>query len=102
VQTFSDLAAARADGRPLAILDVRGVDEWREGHLPGAIHIPWHDVAARLEELPADRPIWVHCAAGLRAAVAASLLQRAARRPVLVDDRWWQVFETGLEVEEAA
>jgi len=102
VRTFTDLGAARADGRRMAILDVRGADEWREGHLPGAIHIPWHDVPGRIDELPADRPIWVHCAAGFRAALAASLLARAQRRPVLVDDRWWQVYEAGLEVEEAA
>ena len=102
VQTFADLAAARADGHRLAVLDVRGPDEWAEGHLPGAIHVPWHDLPSRIGEVPSDRPIWVHCAAGLRAAIAASLLQRFARRPVLVDDRWWQVFETDLEVEEAA
>lgn len=102
VQTFADLAAARAGGERLTILDVRAADEWREGHLPGAIHIPWHDVGARVGELPADRPIWVHCAAGFRAAIAASLLERAHRRPVLVDDRWWQVYEAGLEVEQAA
>ncbi|HVW34959.1 MAG TPA: MBL fold metallo-hydrolase [Acidimicrobiia bacterium] len=102
VRTFADLAAAVTAGRPLTILDVRAGDEWREGHLPGAVHIPWHDLRSRLGELPAGRDIWVHCAAGLRAAIAASLLQRADLRPVLVDDRWWQVYDTGLAVEEAA
>jgi len=102
VRTFADLAAALAAGGPLAILDVRADDEWRDGHLPGARHIPWHDLRSRLDELPADRDIWVHCAAGLRAAIAASLLQRAGLRPVLVDDRWWQVYDAGLRVEAAA
>ena len=102
VGTFADLAAALAMREPLAILDVRAADEWREGHLPGAMHIPWHDVRSRLAELPAGRDIWVHCAAGLRASIAASLLQRAGLRPVLIDDRWWQVYDAGLAVEEAA
>lgn len=102
VRTFADLAAAGREGGTPAVLDVRALDEWREGHLPDALHIPWHDLPGRVGDLPADRDIWVHCAAGLRAAVAASLLARAGRRPVLVDDRWWQVYEVGLEVEEAA
>jgi hydroxyacylglutathione hydrolase len=102
VKTFADLAAARADGQPSVVLDVRGIDEWREGHLPGAVHIPWHDLSARMEEVPAVSPIWVHCATGYRAAIAASLLERADRRPVLLDDHWEQVYETGLKVERAA
>ncbi|HEV7687244.1 MAG TPA: rhodanese-like domain-containing protein [Acidimicrobiia bacterium] len=102
VRNFDDLAAAQGDGRRFTILDVRAADEWSDGHLPGALHIPWHDLAARVAELPSDRDIWVHCAAGFRAAIAASLLQRAGRRPVLVDDRWWRAYDAGLEVEEAA
>jgi glyoxylase-like metal-dependent hydrolase (beta-lactamase superfamily II)/rhodanese-related sulfurtransferase len=102
VRSFDDLAAAQGDGRRFTLLDVRAADEWSDGHLPGALHVPWHDLAARVGELPSDRDIWVHCAAGFRAAIAASLLQRAGRRPVLVDDRWWRAYDAGLEVEEAA
>ena len=75
---------------------------WRDGHLPGAVHIPWYDLATHGDELPVDSDIWVHCAAGFRAAIAASLLQRAGRRPILVDDRWWRAYDAGLEVEQAA
>ena len=103
VRTFADVAVALAAGRPpLTLLDVRAGDEWRESHLPAARHIPWHDLTARMHEVPADREVWVHCAAGFRAAIAASLLQRAGRTPVLIDDRWWQVYDSGLEIEEEA
>lgn len=102
IRNFDDLATAQAAGRRVTILDVRAADEWSDGHLPGAIHIPWHDLTTRVAELPTDRDIWVHCAAGFRAAIAASLLQRAGRRPILVDDRWWRAYDAGLEVEEAA
>ena len=102
VRNFADLAGALSGGRPVALIDVRAEDEWRDGHLPAARHIPWHDLAARLDQIPADREIWVHCAAGFRAAIAASLLQRAGRTTVLVDDRWWQVHDTGLTIEEEA
>jgi hydroxyacylglutathione hydrolase len=56
------------------ILDVRTPAEWREGHLPWARHVPLGALPDRIEEIPRDRPIIVHCQAGGRAAIAASLL----------------------------
>jgi hydroxyacylglutathione hydrolase len=58
-----------------AVVDVRGRSEWDAGHLPGAVHIPLPELAGRLGELPADRPLVVQCAAGGRSMIAASLLQ---------------------------
>jgi hydroxyacylglutathione hydrolase len=83
VATFADLAAAA----PTAVLDVRRQDERALGHLPGSLHIPLADLADRVGELPAER-VWVHCAAGFRAAIGASLLARAGHDVVLVDDDW--------------
>jgi hydroxyacylglutathione hydrolase len=99
VRSFRDLAAVTRAGRTAAVLDVRAGDEWRDGHLPGAIHIPFHDLDDRIGELPAEEEVWVHCAAGFRAAIAASLLSRFGRRAVLVDDRWCMAWEAGLEIE---
>jgi len=56
------------------VLDVRTAAEWREGHVPWARHLSLSEFPDRLEELPRDRPIVVHCQAGGRAAIAASLL----------------------------
>ncbi len=59
------------------IVDVRSLREWKEGHIPGAIHIPLGVLAEQSEQLQnADRPILVHCQSGLRSAIAASLLRR--------------------------
>lgn len=84
----SDLAglreARRAGARPV-VLDVRSDGEWAAGHLPGAVHVPLHELPDRLDELPSGR-LWVHCATGYRASIAASLLDRAGREVVLVDD----------------
>ena len=55
------------------VLDVRRDDEFQESHVPKAINIPVHELAERLDELPAGE-IWVHCASGYRASVAASIL----------------------------
>jgi hydroxyacylglutathione hydrolase len=65
------------------VVDVRGATEWNEGHIDGARHIPLGYLAARMGELPADRPIVVHCQAGGRSAIAASLLRRLGRADVL-------------------
>ena len=48
--------------------------------------MPLHELTGRALEEPADREVLVHCAGGYRASIAASLLVRAGRRPVLIDD----------------
>ena len=84
--TFADLADARDDDG-VVVLDVRRDDEWAEGRIDGAVHIPLHDLEARFEEIP-DGELWVHCASGYRASIAASLLDRAGRTVVAIDDEW--------------
>jgi molybdopterin/thiamine biosynthesis adenylyltransferase/rhodanese-related sulfurtransferase len=61
--------------RPL-LLDVREQDEWQEGHLPGAVHIPRGNLESRVETLIPDRSreIVVYCAVGARSAFAAKSL----------------------------
>jgi hydroxyacylglutathione hydrolase len=56
------------------ILDVRNASEFSEGHLHGAINIPYTRLRSRLGELPRDRRLYVHCGSGKRAALAASFL----------------------------
>jgi len=71
----------------VVVLDVRRPDEWEAAHLAGAVHIPLHELERRAGELP-DGDVYVHCGSGYRAALAASLLERAGRVPVLVDADW--------------
>jgi hydroxyacylglutathione hydrolase len=78
--TVSELAERR-DG--LQLLDVRERDEYEAGHIPGSLHVPYHDLHELPEGLDADRPVAVICASGQRAAVGASLLQRHGAREVL-------------------
>jgi hydroxyacylglutathione hydrolase len=63
------------DGGNLQIVDVRGPDEWRRGHLPGAIHIPLASLPDRLGELDSSAPIILQCKGGGRSAIATSFLQ---------------------------
>jgi glyoxylase-like metal-dependent hydrolase (beta-lactamase superfamily II)/rhodanese-related sulfurtransferase len=71
----------RRDG--LQLLDVREESEWRTGRIPGSLHVPYHDVRGVPEGIDPDRPVAAICASGQRAAVAASLLQRAGARHVI-------------------
>lgn len=60
----SDVAAARAAGADLVLIDVRSQVAWDQGHVPGARHLPLADLAARLGELPApqdDPHLVVYC-----------------------------------------
>lgn len=96
VADFPTLAAERDQGRR-TVLDVRRDDEWAAGHLRGAVSVPLPDLPARLADLPAGE-LWVHCASGYRAAIAASLLDGAGHAVVLVDDAWDRAEDAGLEV----
>jgi hydroxyacylglutathione hydrolase len=98
VGDFAALAAARRE-RPLTVLDVRRNLEWAAGHVDGAVHIPLHELAGRLGEIPRGE-LWVHCQAGYRAAVAASLLQAAHREVIAIDDEFGRAAEAGLPVVE--
>ncbi|MEM1203672.1 MAG: MBL fold metallo-hydrolase, partial [Acidobacteriota bacterium] len=68
------------------VLDVRGAAETVGGGLSGALLIPHTRLLPRLAEVPEDRPLWVHCRSGARAAVAAAFLERKGREVVYVDD----------------
>ena len=94
VSDFDDLAAVRRE-QPIVILDVRRRLEWSGGHIDGALHVPLHQLPARLPDLPPG-PIWVHCQAGYRASVAASLLHAAGRTVTAVDDDFGRAALTGL------
>jgi hydroxyacylglutathione hydrolase len=88
-RTFADLP----DGAVL--LDVRRDDEYAAGHVPGAAHVPLHHLLERLDALPPGQ-LWVHCASGYRASIAASLLARAGRDVVFIDDTYESAVAAGL------
>jgi hydroxyacylglutathione hydrolase len=76
----SDLAELDGD---VQILDVRERSEWDAGHIPGSLHVPYHDIHAMPEDIDPARPVAAICASGQRSAVAASLVQRFGAREVL-------------------
>jgi sulfur-carrier protein adenylyltransferase/sulfurtransferase len=77
---ISEIDATRArdrieSGEPV-VVDVREQDEWDEGHIAGAVHVPRGYLESRIERLAPDtsRPLIVYCSAGNRSAFAAKTL----------------------------
>ncbi|GEL17082.1 MBL fold metallo-hydrolase [Pseudonocardia asaccharolytica] len=93
--TYAELAEALNRPAPPAVLDVRRNQERAEGHVPGSVHIPIHEVLDRLTEVPAG-PVWVHCAGGYRAGVVAALLSARGHDVVTIDDAIEHAQEIGL------
>jgi hydroxyacylglutathione hydrolase len=73
-QITSEALAKRMRAGHVAVLDVRGRYEWEAGRIPGVENIPLGYLTERLDDIPRDRPLVVHCQSGARSAIAASIL----------------------------
>lgn len=75
-----EINAQAAHGRQQAgamIIDVREPDEWQDGHIPGALHIPLGSLGARASEIEREREVIIVCRSGNRSSRATAALQRA-------------------------
>lgn len=79
---IATFAARHAEGA--AVIDVREPDEYTDGHVPGAVPIPLGDVPDRVDEVPADRTVYLICARGGRSMRAAEHLAGLGRDVVNV------------------
>jgi rhodanese-related sulfurtransferase len=52
-----ELQSARAGPNPPTVIDVRGAEAFRAGHIAGAVHIPANEIERSLAEIPRDRPV---------------------------------------------
>ena len=58
------------------ILDVRSIDEYRQGHIPGAINVPVEDIESIGSKVPAkDTPVYSYCLTGARSSRAVKALK---------------------------
>ena len=97
---FQDLAEEVKGTDAPYIIDTRQILEWEAGHVAGAHFIPFYEVADRLGDIPRDRPVYVYCGSGYRAAAVTSLLQHEGfDNVVLVDDMFGNAAAAGFEIE---
>lgn len=95
-KTFSELQQCYEKDEEPFVLDVRLPNDWQDAHVAGSLNIPLHELVEKLETLPREKVIWVHCASGYRASIAASLIDRTGRTPVLIDDSFEQAVALEL------
>jgi len=96
---FAGLATVLAVDPSAVVVDTRQVLEWESGHVSGARHLPFYAVPDRMHEIPDDRPVFVYCGSGYRAAAVVSLLGRHGFDQVAhVDDDWDNAKAAGLEI----
>ena len=64
------------------LVDVRERDEWEQGRIPGAVHVPRGHLESRIEGVAPDRsrPVLLYCAQGNRSAFAAGERDRKSTR----------------------
>ena len=101
----SDVAAALDSGVPgFVLLDSRSTEAWDQGHVPGALHLPGREIAARADgELDRSVPVVTYCwgsgcNGATRAALALALLGFRVREMIGGFEYWTR---EGLPVETA-
>src|SRR5579871_3420443 len=75
--SIAETQAELHNGKAPVLLDIRERDEYEEGAIKGAIHIPRGNLELRIEGAVPDRgqPIVLYCAGGVRSALAAQALE---------------------------
>lgn len=78
---FKNISAEEAHSllktnKDMVVIDVRTIEEFKSGHIPGAKSIPVGKIASRINELEnyKDKPVLVHCASGGRSPEAVRIL----------------------------
>ena len=71
-----ELAKRIADGTAPVVLDVRSKREFDQGHVPGAVHVPFWQVGRHWRQLQREAPVVVYCGHGPRAYMAGAALKR--------------------------
>ncbi|WP_112469528.1 ArsR/SmtB family transcription factor [Streptomyces triticisoli] len=98
--TREELRARVATGEAV-VLDVRPVEEYRAGHIPGAVSIPVEELAHRIDELPEEAEIVVYCRGEycVLAHDAVRLLTARGRRAIRLNDGMleWRLAELPVD-----
>ncbi|MCX2181183.1 metalloregulator ArsR/SmtB family transcription factor [Streptomyces sp. SKN60] len=95
---------ARVEAGDVVVLDVRPIEEYLAGHIPGAVSLPVAELADRLGELPEEREVVVYCRGEYCALAydAVRLLADHGRRAVRLNDGMLEWRLADLPVQAGA
>ncbi|MBW3622073.1 MAG: sulfurtransferase [Armatimonadetes bacterium] len=104
--TPDEMERLRQTGAPVLVVDVRDEEDYREGHLPGAVSIPRGALEMNIDDHTTDeeRPIVCYCGGGSRSALSALSLQQMGYRNVMSLSggfRGWKESDRPVETETA-
>lgn len=79
------LPAFGADGAKALVIDVRTEAEWNDGHIEGALLIPYESIGEKIESAAKDkgRRIYVYCRSGRRSKIAKESLEKLGYKDVV-------------------
>lgn len=74
------------------IIDVREKNEYEAGHLKTSVNIPMSEIRQRINEIPTDRPLYIHCKSGQRSYNVCLLLKHLGFKAVYnVSGGFWAI-----------
>lgn len=101
------LIKQRVQDEEAVLVDVREQKEWDRGHIRGAIFLPMSELSKRsgqtdfatwlAEKLPADKPLYIHCASGGRCLIVGELLDKRGYETRPLKPGYKQLVEAGFE-----
>lgn len=80
----------------VVLVDTRTAEEFSFGTIPGALNIPLDEMRERLAEIPADKPVVLFCAVGLRGYLAQRILMGCGYRNVRNLMGGYKTFSTAV------
>ncbi|MFD2257673.1 rhodanese-like domain-containing protein [Luteolibacter algae] len=94
-------AILSTNGSEVQLVDVRTPSEWKEGHIPGAMHLFLPELEEEAVKLDKSRITYTYCASGYRASIAASILAKMGFENVVNIPGSWKAWKaTGFAVEK--
>ncbi len=98
-ESLAEQHEAGSDGQDIVLVDVREKNEWNEGHIPGAIHVPRGFLELQIEEAVPDKSktVVLYCAGGVRSLMAGQTLkQMGYENPISMSGGFGQWKGSGL------
>lgn len=79
-KTFEEMVK---DGDDIVIIDVRTPDEFADGHIIGAVNMPYDLITELIEGIPVDTQLVLYCRSGRRSGIAADKLKEIGYTKIL-------------------